>query len=378
LYDTQNRFIGYSEFECLSANTAVNLILSNNPSGYKIVRTVYGLDKDFDGAIDSGSTTYDYFTEVKEQRVSFLSSPQQVNVNQFQVEGLSAVASRSVYPTSFTQGEYALVRQSITASSSNLAAALKTAPSKLVEVNELGDDDLTFDVSQKLMDYREVGVAKGIQVKFSDVSVNHWAKDFIAELAAMEIIEGFPDGSFRPDQQVTRAQFAAIIAQAFERAKVRKALNFRDVSSGYWAFNAIREAHQTGFLTGSGNQFKPNQALSRLEAMLAIARGLNYTVTGSTEAILAAYSDATSIRQDVRSAIAALTERGIVVNYPNVETLNADKVATRAEVCALIYKALASKGEVSDISSKYVVGGDKAEIDSDDDDDDDDDDDKDD
>lgn len=373
LYDNQNRFIGYSEFECLSANTAVNLILSNNPSGYKVVRTVYGLDTNFDGAIDSGSTTYDYFTQVNEQRVTFLRSSQQVNVSQFQVEGLSAVTSRSVYPASFTQGEYALVRQSVSASSTNLASALKAAPSQLVEVNEVSDDS-TFDVSQKMMDYREVGVANGIQVKFSDVSVNHWAKDFIAELAAMEVIEGFPDGSFRPDEQVTRAQFAAIIAQAFEKAKVRKVASFSDVSSRYWAFNAIREAYQSGFLTTSSNQFKPTQGLSRLEAMLAIARGLNYTVTGSTEAILAAYSDATTIRSEVRGAIAALTERGIVVNYPNIETLNANKVATRAEVSALIYKALVSKGEVSDISSEYVGGGNKTEIESRDNDDDDDDD----
>ncbi|OKH36333.1 S-layer protein [Calothrix sp. HK-06] len=365
LYDTQNRFIGYSEFECLSANTAVNLILSNNASEYKVVRTVYGLDTNFDGAIDSGSTTYDYFTQVNEQRVTFLRSSQQVNVSQFQVEGLSAVASRSVYPASFVQGEYALVQQSVSASSANLAAALKAAPSQLVEVNEVSDDGAsTFDVSKMMMDYREVGVANGIQVKFSDVSINHWAKDFIAELAAMEVIEGFPDGSFRPEEQVTRAQFAAMIAQAFEKAKVRKLAKFSDVSSGYWAFNAIREAYQTGFLTSSGNQFKPTQSLSRLEAMLAIARGLNYTVTGSTEAILAAYSDATTIRREVRGTIAALAERGIIVNYPNIETLNANKVATRAEVSALIYKALVSTGEVSDISSEYVAGERKTEIES--------------
>jgi hypothetical protein len=361
LYDTQNRFIGYSEFECLSANSAVNLILSANPSEYKVVRTVYGLDTNFDGNIDSGSTTYDYFTQVNNQRVTFVSNSREIQVQQFQVEGLSTAAT-TVYPASFTKGEYALVRQSMSAFSSNLAAALKAEPSQLVQVVEVSDDGTSaFDVGQMMMDYREVGVASGVQVKFSDVSVNHWAKDFIAELAAMEIIEGFPDGSFRPDSQVTRAQFAAMVAQAFEKAKVRKATRFKDVSQGYWAFNAIREAYQTGFLATSGSEFKPTANLSRLEVLLGLARGLNYTVTGSTEAILTAYSDATTIRSDVRNAIAALTERGIVINYPNIETLNSDKVATRSEVCALLYKALVSTGEVTDISSKYAVEQTKTE-----------------
>ncbi len=113
LYDTQNRFIGYSEFECLAANTTVNLILSANPSEYQVVRTVYGVDANSDGKIDANTTTYDYFTQVSNERVSFLSSSQSVNVSQFQVQGWSAVPATSVYPTSFSQGEYSLVRQSL-------------------------------------------------------------------------------------------------------------------------------------------------------------------------------------------------------------------------------------------------------------------------
>ncbi|MGI8504383.1 MAG: S-layer homology domain-containing protein [Hassallia sp.] len=354
LYDTQNRFIGYSEFEALSANTTVNLILSSNPTEYKVVRTVYGVDADMNGMIDAGTTTYDYFTQVNNQSVSFLSSSRTIKVSQFQAQGLS-IAANSVYPASFTKGEFAVVRQSMSAFSSSLAAALKAAPGSLVQVNDVSDNS-NFDLAQMMMEYREVGVANGIQVKFSDVPTNYWAKDFIAELAAMEVLEGFPDGTFRPDEQVTKAQFAAMISQAFEKVKIRNAIKFNDVSSSNWAYNAIGEAYTTGFLTSSGNQFNPTANLSRLEILLSIARGLNYTFSGSTDTILAAYTDASSIRSDVRNAIAALTQQGIVVNYPNIESINAEKVATRAEVSALIYKALVSTGEVADISSQYAVG----------------------
>jgi hypothetical protein len=67
LYDIQNRFLHESEFEALSANTTVNLILSSNPTEYKVVRTVYSVDADMENTIDAGTTTYDYFTQVNNQ-----------------------------------------------------------------------------------------------------------------------------------------------------------------------------------------------------------------------------------------------------------------------------------------------------------------------
>ncbi|MEH2283635.1 MAG: S-layer homology domain-containing protein [Nostoc sp.] len=357
LYDVQNRFIGYSEFECLSANTTVNLILSAKPREYQVVRTVYGVDADQDGTIDADTTTYDYFTQVSDQRVSFLSSSQTFQGRQFQVESLSKITETSVYPVSFTQGEYALVRQSfMSVFSPDLAEVLQATPGSLVEVIEVSDNS-SYDISQMLMNYRQVGMSRALQVGFSDVSTDYWAKNFIAELASMEILEGFPDGTFRPDAPVTRAQFAAMLQKAFAKGKIRQAVAFKDVSIQYWAYNAISEVYQMGFLNAViGKDFNPRQSLSRLDILVALARGLNYQTSGSTDTILSVYSDATTIRSEYRSLIAALTQRGIVVNHPNVKMLNAERVATRSEVSALLYQALSSTGQVANISSQYVVG----------------------
>ncbi|WGV28434.1 hypothetical protein [Halotia branconii] len=68
----------------------------------------------------------------------------------------------------------------------------------------------------------------------------------------------------------------------------------------------------------SPDTFKATQSLSRLEVLIALARGLNYTFSGSPKSILAAYTDAASIQSDVPIAIAAFTEKGIVVNYPDI------------------------------------------------------------
>ncbi|MFN6537085.1 MAG: S-layer homology domain-containing protein [Nostoc sp. EkiNYC01] len=356
LYDLQNHFIGYSEFECLSANTAVNLILSGKPLEYRVLRTVYGIDANQDGAIDARTTTYDYFTQISNQKVNFLSGSQTFQANQFQVESLSKVSPTSVYPVSFTQGEFALVRQSfINVFSSDLPKVLRVTPGSLVQVTEVRDNS-SYDISQLLINYRQVGVYPTIQVNFSDVSTNHWAKDFIAELSAMEIVEGFPDGTFRPDAPVTRAQFASMLHKAFTKGKIRQGIPFKDVSTRYWAYNAIRDAYQMGFLNALiDKDFNPTQRLSRLDILVALAQGLNYQASGSTDAILSVYNDATNIRREHRSLIAALTQHGIIVNYPNVNLLNAERVATRSEVSALLYQALYSTGKVGNISSQYVV-----------------------
>lgn len=357
LYDVQNRFIGYSEFECLPANTTVHLILSAKPREYQVVRTVYGVDADQNGTIDAGTNTYDYFTQVRNQRVIFLSSSQTFQGSQFQVEGLSKIAGTSVYPVSFTQGDYALVRQSfVNIFNSDLAKVLQTTPGSLVQVIEVSDNS-SYDISQMLMNYRQVRLSRPLQVEFSDVSTDYWAKDFIAELASMEILEGFPDGTFRPDAPVTRAQFAAMLQKAFAKGKIRRAVAFKDVSTQYWAYNAISEVYQMGFLNAViSKDFNPTQRLSRLDILVALARGLNYQSSGSTDTILSVYSDANTIRSEYRSLIAAMTQRGIVVNYPNVNLLNAERVATRSEVSALLYQALSSTGQVANISSQYVVG----------------------
>ncbi|AVH68083.1 S-layer homology domain-containing protein [Nostoc sp. 'Peltigera membranacea cyanobiont' N6] len=364
LYDTQNRFIGYTEFECLSANTTVNLILSAKPNEYQVVRTVYGVDADQDGTIDAGKTTYDYFTQVRNQRVIFLSSSQTFQGNQFQVESLSPISASSVYPLSFTQGEFALVRQSfLNVFSSDLAEVLQANPGSLVQVTEVSDNS-SYDISQMLKNYRKISMSRSLQAGFSDVSVNHWAKSFITKLTAMEILEGFPDGTFRPDAPITRAQFAAMLRKAFAKGKTRQAIAFKDVSTQNWAYNAISEVYQMGFLNPVVDKdFNPSQKLSRLDILVALAQRLNYQASGYTDTILSVYSDANTIPREYRSLIAALTQRGIVVNYPNVNLLNAEQIATRSEVSALLYQALSSTGKVANISSEYVVGQQQVAVD---------------
>ena len=194
------------------------------------------------------------------------------------------------------------------------------------------------------------------QTTFTDVQSNYWATEFIQQLAQRGIIAGFPDGSFRPEQPVTRAQFAAMIGKAFQKAPERQAVRFYDVPSSYWASSAIQDAYTSGFLSGyPGNRFEPNQNIPREQVLVSLANGLNYNVSSNTESNLQYYNDANNISGYARSPIAAATDKQIVVNYPNVKFLNPQSTATRAQVAAFVYQALVSSGKATAIKSSYIV-----------------------
>ncbi|MEH2218662.1 MAG: S-layer homology domain-containing protein [Nostoc sp.] len=194
------------------------------------------------------------------------------------------------------------------------------------------------------------------QTTFSDVSSNYWAAQFIQQLSQRGVIAGFPDGSFRPEEAVTRAQFAAMVNKAFQKSQPRSPINFADVPSNYWASSAIQQAYTIGFLSGyPGNRFEPNQAIPRQQVLVSLANGLEYSPSGNTESTLQYFNDASNIASYARSPIAAATEKQIVVNYPNVKFLNPTATATRAQVAAFIYQALVSSNQASAINSPYVV-----------------------
>jgi hypothetical protein len=194
---------------------------------------------------------------------------------------------------------------------------------------------------------------------FSDVSSSYWARDFIAELSQRNIIAGFPDGTFKPDSPVTRAQFSAMLRKAnasFKKANIRNPISFVDVPGSYWASSAIQEAYTTGFLAGyPGNIFRPEQNIPREQVLVSLANGLNYSSNTPASTVLSYYNDASDISGFAREPIAAATVNTLVVNYPSLKTLNPTRNATRAEVAAFIYQALVKQGQAQVITSQYIV-----------------------
>ena len=189
--------------------------------------------------------------------------------------------------------------------------------------------------------------------KLSDIA-GHWAEDFIEVLYSEEYISGFPDGSFKPDDTMTRAEYAALLVNAFDPQPEREAKDFTDVDSKYWAYKKITQAYRGGFLSGfPGGTFKPTDKVQRAQIIVSLVNGLD--LTASSPNALQAYDDSGSIPTYAIDAVKTATKKEIIVNHSNLRQLNPTRNATRAEVAAMVYQALVDDKKVSAINNKYIV-----------------------
>lgn len=109
---------------------------------------------------------------------------------------------------------------------------------------------------------------------FSDVGEGQWFSNAISTMARMGVVKGYEDGTFRPNEPITRAEFAAIAARFDQRAHSSRVI-FTD-TYGHWAANEISRAAVNGWINGyPDGSFKPDQQITRAETMALVNRMLN-------------------------------------------------------------------------------------------------------
>ena len=199
-------------------------------------------------------------------------------------------------------------------------------------------------------------VTTPIPIKFSDVPQDLWARPYIEALSSRGIVSGFPDGTFKPGGAITRAEFAALLQKAFEQQPTSTAPNYKDIPSSHWALPAIEQSVKTGFLRGYPNNiFRPNQPISKVQTIVALASGLRLKPTTVDQKVLKTYQDDNRIPNYAKAPVSAATTSGLVVNYPNPNILNPNRNASRAEVAALVYQAMVQLGKMEPMPSQYLV-----------------------
>ena len=188
---------------------------------------------------------------------------------------------------------------------------------------------------------------------FNDIT-GHWAEEFILRLAQLKIISGFPDNTFRPDEFLTRAQYAALLGSSFDLLPIQKATNFMDIPENFWAKKAILIANQAGFLVGfPDSSFRPHQNLTRIQVIVSLVKGLK--LSGGISDILTMYRDRDLIPSYAIDAVATATVKKLVVNYPHPAFLSPQRSITRAEIAAILYQALVLQKRESAINSPYII-----------------------
>ena len=109
----------------------------------------------------------------------------------------------------------------------------------------------------------------------NDIRPGDWYADTVGYAVQRGIVSGYPDGSFKPNKPITRAEFAAI-ASRFDALAQGNAISFSDLAPSHWGYNAIRSAATKGWISGyPDNTFRPEQAITRAEVTAITNRMLN-------------------------------------------------------------------------------------------------------
>ncbi len=179
---------------------------------------------------------------------------------------------------------------------------------------------------------------------FQDVE-SHWAEDCVNEMGSRLVIGGVDENNFAPNRDITRAEFAAIVGRALGLKASGTANKFSDVKANDWFYGAVGAASAYGIVGGyEDGTFKPDQAITREEAMAVIARamklaGMDTNMADSVaDAQLARFKDQDSVNGWAKKSAATCVKYGIAVG--NNGLLAPDDNITRAETAAMVMRML--------------------------------------
>ncbi|CAK4867154.1 unnamed protein product [Aphanomyces euteiches] len=187
-------------------------------------------------------------------------------------------------------------------------------------------------------------------LEFRDVT-NHWAKNAVNDMGSRMVINGTENGMFSPDRDITRAEFAAIIVRGLGlKPDKNGVIAFSDVKASDWYGSAIYTAYAFHLISGfEDGTFRPNDKITREQAMAIISKAMTITNVNdklsvqSIDATLRPYADAAEVSAWAQSSIADSLQAGIVSGRSNTE-LAPKAYMTRAEVAAIVQRLLQKSG----------------------------------
>lgn len=168
--------------------------------------------------------------------------------------------------------------------------------------------------------------------QFNDTG-GHWAESYINKAANLGIINGYTDGTFRPNDSVTRAEFAGMVNRTLGNTGT-KSMSFPDVSYYEWYYNDIAKAVSATYVSGyADGYFRPKSPISRQEAAVMLGR---IVPTYGYEQSLGAYPDSASVASWAYEAMTKIVGRGYLGAYKNDNWLHPSDPLTRAQTAKIL------------------------------------------
>lgn len=174
-------------------------------------------------------------------------------------------------------------------------------------------------------------------ISFTD-AVGHWGERFIAEAVEKKLVNGYPDGAFRPDRPISRAEFTVMIVKALKLDGNGQTLAFADQSKiGQWAQQAVDLAVQAGIAVGyEDGTFRPEAPITRIEMTLMMARALRASINHD---VATEFVDDETIPTWGKGAVVAISKLGIIGGRDGNQYMP-NEVATRAEAVVILLRML--------------------------------------
>ncbi|NGZ76539.1 Ig-like domain-containing protein [Saccharibacillus alkalitolerans] len=177
------------------------------------------------------------------------------------------------------------------------------------------------------------GGGKPQDIALRDIS-GHWSEAAVKQAIGEGFVSGYPDGTFRPDAIVTRAEYALVLMNVLNGHASGAAVSFTDASEiGAWAQTAVSQAVQLGILTGyADGSVRPNAGITRAEMAVMAARALKLSAGSGART---SFSDDSSIPVWAKDAAEVLKKAG-VIQGTGANTFKAAAETTRAEAVTLL------------------------------------------
>jgi len=174
---------------------------------------------------------------------------------------------------------------------------------------------------------------------FSDVPSSFWGFDAISSLSAKGIVSGYPDGTFKPNSDITRAEFCAMLVKTLGISGSGTSI-FTDVTPSEWYYNSVSTAIYAGLVSGMGNGlFDPSAPITREQMAVMIAKALGSNAPAVTGTELNAFSDGVSVSSWAVKGMDVSVRAGIANGVTSNALAPLDN-ATRAQAAKMIYKML--------------------------------------
>lgn len=176
------------------------------------------------------------------------------------------------------------------------------------------------------------------EVNLIDIE-NHWAEKYIKKLVINGIASGYPDGTFKPDNTITRAEFLTMLVKALKLEGSDNKI-FLDTEE-HWAKNFISIAASYGIVSGyEDSTFRPDNLITREEMAVMVAKAIKLRLDSEESKFM----DNDLISSWARPYVNTVVSHGIIQGYPN-NTFQPQKNTTRAEAATIIVRALESDNQ---------------------------------